>query len=435
MRRTVTVQMKSRIFLAAVLCLCMVPGLLRAQTDLSVQMEAPWLRGVDALVESAVGHQQAEESLTDLLVRQPDFALAQLAYADLMYVRMGVLSEPGQAAGTASLVAPQAALRDLQLEASKRAQYAQLRGRLGSHDKSNDEHVLAAPAGVIQLAENFPRLVVVDGAHSRVEIYSHQGGQFTLEQDFYTSVAKRGMHKKIEGDKRTPVGVYFTTQRLGQKNLGALYGAGAIALNYPNAWDRISGRNGHGIWLHGVPFDRYNRAPLATNGCVALPNADYLALDATLGLNVTPVVVVEQRGRMSQAGRAERAAFFSNKLENWQMVQNAGHTAALDSFYSDRLPVKGRVGAKAVTSARKAVRHLSIFQYPTEFENQEMVLLVFEQYTLDAPQTSRWLRQYWANQTGNWEIVAEENDALLPVHHRGIPSGVVRSQHTIDGSG
>jgi len=57
------------------------------------------------------------------------------------------------------------------------------------------------------------------------------------------------------------LGVYHVTGNLQKDylvktygNQSTLYGDGAFPLNYPNDWDRRLRRNGHGIWLHGVPF-------------------------------------------------------------------------------------------------------------------------------------------------------------------------------------
>ena len=66
-----------------------------------------------------------------------------------------------------------------------------------------------------------------------------------------------------------------------------LYGNIAYSLNYPNPIDRINGKTGGGIWLHGrgktfVPRD--------TRGCVALkvPDMRDVAGEALYG---TPVVI------------------------------------------------------------------------------------------------------------------------------------------------
>ena len=51
--------------------------------------------------------------------------------------------------------------------------------------------------------------------------------------------------------------MYHFTSVLSKSELPDFYGAGALPINYPNEWDRLNGRTGHGIWLHGTPADTY----------------------------------------------------------------------------------------------------------------------------------------------------------------------------------
>ena len=93
--------------------------------------------------------------------------------------------------------------------------------------------------------------------------------------------------KSVEGDLRTPEGVYFIKGRLHRTLDWSLYGNLAYELNFPNPVDRIKGKTGYGIWVHGrgkklVPRD--------TRGCVALNTPDLQAVgdDISPGL---PVVI------------------------------------------------------------------------------------------------------------------------------------------------
>lgn len=89
------------------------------------------------------------------------------------------------------------------------------------------------------------------------------------------TIGKNGTDKRVEGDKRTPMGVYQITEQLPRAGLADLYGDGAFpAANYPNEWDRQQKRGGHGIWLHGVPSNTYSRPPRSSDGCVVAPIPD-----------------------------------------------------------------------------------------------------------------------------------------------------------------
>jgi len=96
--------------------------------------------------------------------------------------------------------------------------------------------------------------------------------------------------KQLEGDKKTPEGVYFTQNFISRNNLPPNYGYGALPLNYPNFYDRILGKTGHGIWVHGVQEGVEDNS---TEGCVALDNGDMEDLVSENAINI-PVIISEK---------------------------------------------------------------------------------------------------------------------------------------------
>lgn len=120
--------------------------------------------------------------------------------------------------------------------------------------------------------------------------------------------------KFVEGDLRTPEGVYFVGHKISRTLDWGLYGNIAYSLNYPNPIDRIKGKTGGGIWLHGrgktfVPRD--------TLGCVALKVPDMLsvATDAKLG---TPVVIASNLAWSPEVSESEGvAADLAKELKKW----------------------------------------------------------------------------------------------------------------------
>ena len=109
-------------------------------------------------------------------------------------------------------------------------------------------------------------------------LFKNQKGVPTLIKDFYVTIGKNGAGKYVEGDQKTPVGVYFVTDFISPEELPDLYGDGAFPIDYPNVWDQRHGRTGYGIWLHGTPSKIYSRPPEDSNGCVIVSNQDLNAL-------------------------------------------------------------------------------------------------------------------------------------------------------------
>ncbi|BCL75730.1 hypothetical protein JHS3_14660 [Jeongeupia sp. HS-3] len=227
----------------------------------------------------------ARATVDALLVREPDYRLAHLLSADLYAMRHRPLRTVGDAAS-----GPAEQLEGLRREAMARIQ--------ASRDAPPDD---ALPANLLVMAAKQQYAVLVDAKASRVYLFSNDRGVPRRITDFYTTIGKLGVGKEKEGDQRTPLGVYFVTGQMPRAQLDTmlgkkadLYGIGAWPISYPNELDRQQGRTGHGIWLHGVPYDTYARSPWSSNGCVALGNEDMRALSSSLQIGVTPVVIVRK---------------------------------------------------------------------------------------------------------------------------------------------
>jgi L,D-transpeptidase YnhG len=108
--------------------------------------------------------------------------------------------------------------------------------------------------------------IAVDTSKSRLYLFENSTEGLKLIADYYISIGKSGIEKTLEGDQRTPLGVYYITSNLDPKSLKDFYGSGALPINYPNPLDVSRGKTGGGIWLHGTPPGQFSRAPKASDG-------------------------------------------------------------------------------------------------------------------------------------------------------------------------
>ncbi|EJL8482301.1 murein L,D-transpeptidase [Campylobacter jejuni] len=96
-------------------------------------------------------------------------------------------------------------------------------------------------------------IVLTNKTDKILRVYSYEDGK--IRKDFEQKEIITGLmgDKKIEGDLKTPVGFY----ELGRKfNPGdPYYGPFAFATTYPNLLDKVQGKTGGGIWIHGYPLD------------------------------------------------------------------------------------------------------------------------------------------------------------------------------------
>ncbi|MDN2873146.1 murein L,D-transpeptidase [Campylobacter coli] len=113
-------------------------------------------------------------------------------------------------------------------------------------------------------------IVLTNKTDKILRVYSYSDGK--IKQDFEQKAIITGLmgDKQVEGDLKTPIGFY----ELGRKfNPGdPYYGPFAFTTTYPNLLDKVQGKTGGGIWIHGYPLDGTRLDEFKTRGCIALFN-------------------------------------------------------------------------------------------------------------------------------------------------------------------
>lgn len=130
------------------------------------------------------------------------------------------------------------------------------------------------------------RFVAID-KNKQTLLIMEQQSPLTQREKYFCATGEVPGDKQYEGDLRTPEGVYFVQSRLSRGLDYELYGDLAFTLDYPNPVDKVKGKTGSGIWIHGrgyVPKER------ETKGCMALATPDMHRIDPLLGRG-TPVVI------------------------------------------------------------------------------------------------------------------------------------------------
>jgi hypothetical protein len=177
------------------------------------------------------------------------------------------------------------------------------------------------PRQIIRLDPHQPHLFLVDLEKARLYLYANSNGELRKLADYYSGIGKQGIGKQVEGDHRTPVGVYTFTEYLSDARLPELYGAGALTLDYPNRWDRRLKRTGSNIWLHGVPRATYSRTPRSSRGCVTVSNFIFDALRYYALPGQTPIVLADRLEWQTAAQVAQQRLTFDALLEKWRTEQ------------------------------------------------------------------------------------------------------------------
>jgi len=153
----------------------------------------------------------------------------------------------------------------------------------------------------------------------------------TTLRKFRIAIGKAEGDKQTEGDNRTPEGIYFVQSHIPGGSLPEKYGKLAIPIDFPNPMDRIDGKTGHGIWLHGVDHDQRVEEAKVTEGCVAFHNDDIARLSPWLKGHQGAVVIASD---MSKVNIPEEMAQVKRRTEEWMGAWAHRQVDSYISFYA-----------------------------------------------------------------------------------------------------
>ncbi len=369
---------------------------------------------VKSLMQIAEGNTvQAMDTVNELIRTTPNFKLAHLIRGDLLSAKARTFGSNN----TSLISSTTDEVQGLREEARTRI----------NHYFSDDNERLVPDLSVQMDAEQ-QHLILVDTVKSRLFVYKKSDAGLQHTADYYITIGKNGADKSFEGDKRTPVGLYFSRKKLSTP-LSDFYGEGAYPLNYPNELDVYNNKTGSGIWLHGTPKDTYSRPPRASDGCVVLSNPDLKKLQPVLEAGNIPVIIsdsIQWTGNSSKPSKIAEIEPLNQALENWRADWVSQNTSAYlsnyskDFFYSEGKlrewsEHKHRVQAGKPKITVK-ISKVSMFSYPTRTHdakkvtanNDQIVVVNFEQYYASPTLENKMRkRQYWKQENNQWKIIYE----------------------------
>lgn len=355
-------------------------------------------------IYSLIGKGQSREALgkaEKLAQELPHFQLAQLVYGDLLAARTRPVAKLGDVPDTMAKAAP-AILNELREESLRRVRALRERPPAGM-----------VPAQFLQLSQRTRHAIAVDASRSRLYLFANTAAGLSLVADYYISVGKAGTAKDVEGDQRTPLGVYYITSNLDPKSLKDFYGSGALPINYPNVLDAKRGKTGSGIWLHGTPPNQFSRPPQATDGCVVLANPDLEHIIRTVEVRATPVLIAPQLRWVSPSTSRTEAKPFEDALLAWRNAKTTGDVAQVLSFYTTDFNSNGKNLAQWTPTLRSEMQksqgrtiQLKDVSYLRWTDSADTMVATFGEVA-DGVRTGLTKRQYWIRQENQWKIFYE----------------------------
>jgi L,D-transpeptidase YnhG len=351
-----------------------------------------------------IGKAQGREALrkAEALVQDhPNFQLAQLVYGDLLSLQVRPVRRPGDVPDTTAQAAGPL-LAELREESQQRLKALRERPAPGM-----------VPSQFLSLAAANKHAIAIDASRSRLYLFENTAAGPKLLADYYISVGKSGIEKAVEGDLRTPLGIYFITSNLDRKSLKDFYGSGALPVNYPNQLDVKRGKTGRGIWLHGTPPQQYSRAPLATDGCVVLSNPDLQRVIDTVEIRTTPVVIAQSLKWVDLNTAKAESRPFQETLDAWHAAKSSGDIARVAPWYAPDFTSNGKTLAEWTPLLRAELgrqagrkvqlKDVSLLRWT---DSGDTMVVTFGEL-IQGARSGAIKRQYWSRQGSQWKIFYE----------------------------
>lgn len=280
------------------------------------------------------------------------------------------------------------------------------------------------PSVIYQLDEKFNHhvLVVEKSTHS-LYLYKNSEEYPELLKKYRIMTGKFSGNKKVQGDKKTPEGIYFFQQFHSSDFLlnkygdyAKIYGAGAFTTNYPNEMDRRAGKTGNGIWLHSSDDDGRISLGLDSRGCVVAVNKDLKEISQYIDLAHTPVIITQDLSFQTKENWSKNKTEILGLVNKWSEAwKSKDFKTYIDSYSKAEFfhPKRGKYAAfkyykKAVFSRKD--NPVINFSDISILNNGEYVVVTMEQdynspVIKDIGKKTLYIKK---NENYEWKIVAEE---------------------------
>ncbi len=356
---------------------------------------------IKSLYEISAGElNDALITLDEIIKQKPNFKLAHLIRGDIYQAYAHGISDFGSSSNFSK-----DKIEDLKEEAKK---------RIESH-LHNATDIIDSPR--VTLPQNIDNLIYVDTNKSRLYLFEIRDHALIKIFDEYASIGKNGSGKNFEGDKKTPLGVYTLGEKITQP-LSDFYGEGAFPIDYPNVYDKLLNKTGHGIWIHGTPKDTYSRAPKSSDGCIVISNENFNTLESILKNKQTKVIL--SKLSYDQYFNAENnidkhnnfMSYFESWISNWTLKNYSEYIAFYDAnakYNSKAFEIWSSKKKKVFENTNDiqiAIDNLTIIDYPEEEEHVKYVEFT-QTYNSDLLKQTSQKKQIWRKFNNEWKIISE----------------------------
>ncbi len=227
-------------------------------------------------------------------------------------------------------------------------------------------------------------LILVDKDTKELKVYKKVDNRFSEILKDSVIIGEKDGDKEIEGDLKTPEGVYQLTNKL--TKLDPFYGPLALVTSYPNTFDKALKKKGHGIWIHGMPLNQEREE--FTKGCIALDNPNLQNLDKTIDLQESLLLISKAEIKKSTK---EEISLILSSIYKWKDAWKKSDIEAYLSFYSQEFKRYDGIGIDSFSEYKKTIfsrkqdktiifSNINIIPYPNSLNKKMYKVLMDEVY-------------------------------------------------------
>jgi len=177
--------------------------------------------------------------------------------------------------------------------------------------------------------ESYSNILTCDKDNSTLCVYiKDSNNSYTLKKEYSAYTGKNRGNKLKEGDLRTPIGIYNITKKI--LKVDPFYGPLAFVTSYPNTYDKYLGREGHGIWIHGLPTNEQRDS--FTKGCIAIHNDSIKCLDKNIDITKTLLIITPKKVKKNIS--KEKLSTLLSQLYKWRYTWLYNDIEGYLDFYS-----------------------------------------------------------------------------------------------------
>jgi murein L,D-transpeptidase YafK len=284
------------------------------------------------------------------------------------------------------------------------------------------------PSNLLMLDDKFTHhVLLVEKSTHKLFLYQNVNGLPKLVKTFKIATGKQKGNKLLQGDKKTPEGIYSFQQFFSDNQLldkygdyAKIYGAGAFTTNYPNVIDQRLQKTGGGIWLHSTDDDKRIDKGLDSRGCVVVVDNDLKDISQYIDLKHTSMVIVQDVDYMRKESWITLKNDILNSVHQWaNSWQNKKFDSYINSyskeefFNSQRGNWYGYKQYKKAVFARQDKPQIFFSNTSALYFRDYAVVTLKQDYSSDTIQdVGKKVLYLKRDPNYNWKIVAEQWYAL-----------------------